>query len=205
MSARADITGLQFGRLTAIRHIGSCSWGRAIWRCLCTCGKDTAVTAKNLRNGHTRSCGCLLREVLASRESPTLRHGMTGMSIHKAWISMRSRCFDSRNPCYPSYGGRGIRICKRWDSFEQFAKDMGQHPGRSFSLDRIDNNGNYTPKNCRWATRKEQQRNRRCNHEITVRGRKATIAEWAEITGISKSTIRMRIMRGVPPTQAVTR
>lgn len=121
------------------------------------------------------------------------KHGMTRTKLYYIWGGMRGRCFNPKNHKYPEYGGRGITVCARWDnSFENFVEDMGECPP-GFALERKDNNGNYHPNNCVWATQKDQQRNRRNNRMIEIGGIIKTIAEWCEITGVKPSTARQRL------------
>lgn len=123
--------------------------------------------------------------------------------LYKRWQKMRSRCLCKSAPDYPRYGGRGITICSRWDSFKAFAEDMGPLPGPSMQLDRIDNNGNYEPGNCRWATPKEQVRNRRKTGFLTIDGIRRSIPEWAELAGISAEAVYQRVYRGWDARRAV--
>lgn len=198
-----DLTGRTFGNLTAI-YVDKEAKRRA-WVCECACGKRTTVTTAHLMNGHTRSCGCLQSATTTARNT---KHGQSktgrpGRRAYIVWGAMRQRCLNPNNPKYPRYGGRGIRICERWDSFENFLADMGERPPGS-SLDRINNDGNYEPGNCRWATPREQQQNRSSNRNITVRGRKACLIEWSRITMIDRATIRGRIRRGWSPERAIS-
>ncbi len=123
---------------------------------------------------------------------------------YNIWAGMRHRCNNSNYHAYPDYGGRGITVCPQWDSFEQFVADMGPRPP-GHEIERKNNDGNYEPSNCRWATRKEQCRNTRLSHTLTVNGVTCTIAEWAEKSGIWHQTIRTRIKRGWNPERAVTK
>lgn len=153
----------KFGRLTVISYIGMSKNSMKMWKCKCDCGKIVEVRQGNLKNGHTKSCGCLQQEV---RVTSNTTHGHT--SNHKnsktfnAWVNMKKRCFDKNNKSYHNYGGRGITVCDRWMKFENFLEDMGC-PSSELTLDRINTDGNYEPSNCRWATQKEQQNNRRNN------------------------------------------
>src|SRR5216684_698369 len=167
-----DLTDLRTYRLTVIARYGTTSNGEARWLCICDCGNHCLVSAYKLKTGHTKSCGCIQSEVTILRNQSTLTHGCSRnpefRSTYKAWDSMKQRCCNPNDHAYKDYGGRGIKICERWiNSFENFFTDMGVRPigmtGKrpTYSIDRIDNDGNYTPTNCRWATGHQQQTNQR--------------------------------------------
>lgn len=132
-----------------------------------------------------------------STTHPNATHGMTDSPEYRSWCSMKARCCNSQNPSYPRYGGRGIKVCQRWlDSFSDFLADMGKKPTPKHTIDRFpDNNGNYEPGNCRWATAQEQSRNRRSNRVIEFGGVSRTVAEWADVLGVGYFTLARRIER----------
>lgn len=198
---RKDLTGQRFGRLVVLGvDLQRSGRGNTYWHCQCDCGGAASVTATGLHAG-TQSCGCLRREFVASKKT----HGKTGTSMHNRWVCMRQRCKNPNHPAYANYGGRGITVCDRWDqSFEAFLVDMGEPPTPDHTIDRIDNDGPYSPENCRWITATEQNRNQRRSTRITVDGITRTVVGWAEVMGISQETIRQRIRRGMSPEEAVT-
>ncbi len=187
-----DLTGQRFGRAIALERDCSAK-GRVFWRCACDCGNIFSAPSQNLRNGQCKSCGCLQKEVF--RKNVTT-HGMTKTKAFRTWMGIQDRCYNEKNPKFKNYGARGIKVCDRWlESFENFFADMG-HPQPHESIDRENNDGDYSPENCRWADNKTQARNRRSNRFVVLDGESKTIAEWSEITGISQGTISERIKYG---------
>lgn len=196
-----DQTGRKFGRLTIISlHERSEKSTMHKWLCQCTCGKTVVTAIQNLRTGNTRSCGCLFTESLVKRNT---KHGLTHdhKGAYRSWKDMRQRCNNPNNKSYDDYGGRGIKICERWNSFANFFADMGDRPEKH-SIDRIDVNGNYEPNNCRWATDKEQARNKRNNH-IMENGK--TLAENCEIVGVDFKVVSYRISQGYSFDEALSK
>lgn len=154
-----ELSGQRFGRLLVIRREGSRN-GRATWYCKCDCGNYKVVIGKNLKNGKTSSCGCLHKELLSKRSKT---HGMTGKRLYRIWHDMKNRCEYSKDKKYSYYGGRGIKVCNEWSSnFESFMTwALSNGYNDLLTIDRINNDGNYEPNNCRWITMKEQCSNRR--------------------------------------------
>lgn len=193
-----DLTGLRFSRLTVLKasERPKSSSGQYYWHCRCDCGVEKEAQSYHLRSGHTRSCGCLSREAagIRSRER-NLRHGDTSSPEWICWVSMRQRCLSPDSKSYPGYGGRGITICERWGSFEAFLSDMGRKPHPECSIDRIDNEGSYSPENCHWATKTQQTRNRRNTRMVSVGSQTKTIQEWADSSGHSYARLYDRIFR----------
>lgn len=186
-STEKNLIGLKFGRLTVTGK----SDRRYYWRCICDCGQTRNVAANNLKSGATKSCGC----IRAERNNHTT-HGGTGTFTHKRWLAMRARCLNPNASNYPRYGGRGIKICERWTRFENFLADMGKCPDASFSIERINNDGNYEPGNCRWATRKDQNRNTSWNRRLTYNGETMPVSAWAEKLNVPAQTILNRLRYG---------
>jgi hypothetical protein len=186
-----DLEGERFGRQLVLGYKGKSGNGHSDWYCLCDCGSLTVVNSNTLLRGHSKSCGCLGAEI---REARKVKHGMSRTRVYRIWRLVIARCTQKSNSSYARYGAAGITICDRWrHSFENFYADMGEPPTDQHSLDRKDNNKDYSPENCRWATRLEQQNNRKVNRRFTFEGRSQTVAEWCRELGLNDSTVRSRI------------
>ena len=159
-----DLTGMKFGRLVVIKRGENGNNKGTRWQCLCECGNERLVLGSLLVNGNTESCGCLNKELASKMCKEKLIHGcaINGKQSkeYRVWGGLRSRCNNPKNASYENYGGRGISVCERWNDFRNFLEDMGERPP-GLEIDRIDNDGNYEPGNCRWATSKQQKENRR--------------------------------------------
>lgn len=195
-----DLTGKKFGRFLVVGLSGKNRHGSAMWRCRCECGTEKIIDGQGLRKGSTVSCGCLRAEHLRrGREYlhvSSRTHGESRSREHKIWRCIVYRCYTSTAPEFPCYGGRGIRVCKRWrESFPAFLEDMGKAPSLKHTIDRIDNDGPYSPENCRWATRKEQANNRRDNTRISYQGVDKTISQWSDDLGVDPHLLYDRINR----------
>ena len=195
MGAFIDLLGQRFGRLTVIERMPNGIRKQAVWKCVCDCGKEVVVESGHLRSGHTNSCGCYGRQRSAEYH---LTHGMSGTRIHSVYNTMKGRCYNPKDQKYDRYGARGITICDEWlnnpKSFYDWALSNGYQDG--LSIDRIDNDGNYCPENCRWVDRKTQANNKSNNRYYEYNGMKKTISEWAEYLGLPYSAIKARFQRG---------
>ena len=204
-----DLTGQRFGRLIVVKRAENTKSGDARWMCKCDCGNETIVKAKNLKSGGTKSCGCLQKEI--ARETCKVHsatHRMSKTTIYNDWNSMKQRCYNPNSEKYHRYGERGIIVCDRWrDSFEAFYEDVSKLPHfgeQGYTLNRIDNDGNYEPNNVEWATPKEQANNRQSNHLLTFNDKTQTIVQWAYETGIKSATIARRLKKGWSVEKALT-
>jgi len=187
----SNLTGKVFGRLTVHEYVG-----HSKWRCSCECGGEACCRTSNLNKGNSKSCGCANYEA-------HFKHGMSNTPIYKAWQAMHDRCKNLKNRHYKNYGGRGITVCDRWQEFSSFLADMGMRP-KGFEVDRRDNDGPYSPENCRWVTRRANLNNRRLNNLVEFNGEVKTVTEWAKVLDIHEETLRHRVNRGWPPEKALT-
>lgn len=194
------IIGQTFGRLLVLKNQGSKPGSGYQMLCRCECGREKVVSKNHLTNGDTRSCGCFH----ADRTSEiSKRHGLTGTPIYARWRAMLQRCINPKNKSWENYGGRGITVCERWKTFDNFYADMGDPP-LGATIERIDNNGSYEPGNCRWDTRTAQNRNQRQTVWLEYDGQVKPLTSWADDLGMPASAIRDRLKRGWSVERAVT-
>lgn len=201
--ALIDLRGVIVGRLTVLdfsHHKRTAGGGRQyFWNCRCSCGDLVAVDGCCLRRKSTISCGCHRRE-----QSTT--HGLTAHYIYEIWHGMKQRCLNPKSQSYPFYGGRGITICSRWlESVANFYADMGDRPTSSHTIERVNNDGNYEPMNCRWASRAEQNENTRQTVLLTFHGETLSLGKWARKIGVPRRTLSSRLGKlGWPLEKALT-
>ena len=196
MGGFIDMTGKKYGILTVIERIGTANDKQALWKCKCDCGNVCNIRGRDLRVGHTRSCGCMSHEWTNNKKKI---HGKTDTRLYNVWLSMKNRCYRENVRAYEHYGGRGIKVCLEWQEFIPFMEwaysngyDENAARGQC-TLDRIDVNGNYEPSNCRWVSVSVQANNRRNNRLIEFDGQIRTSKQWSDITGISRANIENRI------------
>lgn len=192
---------MTFDRLKVIKRVKNDKHKNSMWLCRCDCGETRIVRGSHLTGKNTRSCGCLDREVVSKN---AIKHGMRYSRLYNIWGKMKERCFNPNADNYRHYGGKGIKVCDEWLTFEGFyewAKSSGYRD--DLTIDRINVFGNYCPDNCRWATMREQANNTTRNHTITIRNETKTVQGWADEVGISRSTILSRLQNGWSPEDAV--
>lgn len=189
MVARKSYDGVRFGNLVVLCDVESNSRHRKV-KCVCDCGNEKDFFISNIKRGYTSSCGCLHKEVISESSST---HKMSKSKTYSTWLNMKARCSNENNPNFSNYGGRGIKVCDRWiNSFENFISDMGERP-RGLTIDRIDVNGNYEPSNCRWASDKQQARNKRNTYIVEFNGVIKPLIEHCNDVGIEYKTVFKRI------------
>lgn len=191
MSKLIDITGNKYGKLTVIRKDVSIN-GRMYWECECECGNHTFVSGGNLKTGEVKSCGCLVFNATHSKT-----HGLSNTKEYKIWSAIKSRCYNSNNKSYADYGGRGIKMCDEWkNSFESFYDWVSKtRDSTEKSIDRIDNDKDYSPENCKWSTHKEQTNNRRICHQFTHNGKTQSLSLWCDELGLDYKRTHNRIFK----------
>lgn len=184
----------QYGALTVVARDGSNRHGRSMWRCRCLCGAQKRVSSNHLQSGAVKSCGCQTNQM---RSKASTTHGMAGTPEYYSWYQMIQRCQNPDHKSYADYGGRGITVCERWQTFELFYKDMGSRPAGK-TLDRKENSGDYCLSNCQWATPLEQGQNKRNNRLVTRDGVTKTVAQWCRDLKLNHKTVKSRVQRGDP-------
>lgn len=182
-----NIKNQQFERLKVLYYAGKIK-EKPSWVCRCSCGTIVVVVSKQLFRKQTKSCGCLMKTI-------NIKHGYKGTKIYRIWCGMKNRCLNPNSKDYTRYGGRGISICSRWKSFELFLEDMKEPPQGDYTIERIDNERNYTKSNCKWITRQQQATNRRDNIRITINGVTLVASEWDREQNFSIGTVSRRITR----------
>ena len=192
--------GDKFNKLTAVKFSHRNKRSQQFWLFRCDCGSEKIICVSSVKNNSSKSCGCLQKEGLKERLTT---HGMCKTKIYRSWAEMKRRCLNKNDTGYKDYGGRGITVCKEWLKFENFYDDMREMP-KNKTLDRIDNNGDYFKKNCKWSTPKEQANNRRNSHFLTYKGKTQTIAQWAEELEINDKKLWSRIKGGWDTEKALT-
>lgn len=197
---QADLSGHTFGRWRVVASRGRNAQGRYVWECVCECGAVSLKRRDQMKCPNSLSCGCLSSENSRKRFRT---HGVSYSNTYRIWVGMRHRCLDPKHHNYANYGGRGITICERWGDVRNFIEDMGERPSKTHSLERIDNDGPYSPENCRWATVIEQHSNTRRNRLLEFQGETKTQAEWARVFGIRPGLIGGRLKSGWPIHEAI--
>lgn len=196
-----DLRNRKIGRLLVLEFVGVVK-KHATWRCVCDCGKEHLATTGNLNRMKAPSCGCWSAELASARLKT---HGETHSVEFRIWGGIKTRTTNPNDPGYENYGARGIVMSEDWlNSFETFLRDMGRRPSPKHSIDRIEVNGPYSKENCRWATGKEQARNRRSNRRIEYSGETLTVAEWNERLGFKRGVLGQRLLAGWSEVDAIT-
>lgn len=189
-----DLTGQKFGRLTVVKRAENSKSNKTRWECICDCGNELITVGAQLKNGRTKSCGCLQKELLSKR---VRTHGMTNERLYGIWCGIKQRCFNPNIDAYKNYGGRGITMCDEWfNDFSKFQKwALKNRYSDDLTIERKDVNGNYEPSNCCWTTRKMQSRNRTDSHNITCGGKTMILTDWALYLGVTRGRLAYLLKR----------
>lgn len=194
-----NLVGRTFNQLTVLEHGGYRQFSNSresTWKCRCACGAELTVPQRYLVTDGTKSCGCIV-----GKHKRT--HGASDTPEFRTWSAMLSRCTSASSKSFKDYGGRGIKVCERWQSFENFLADMGSRPSPAHSIDRKDNDGDYEPNNCRWTTDVEQSNNRRSSRRVTFNGETLTLAEWERRVGLKPGVLFRRLAAEWPLAKAL--
>ena len=204
MSKVIDLVGQRFGRLTVIGRAENDKYNHARWHCMCDCGNASVAWGSNLKKGRTLSCGCLKVEKMGSGINK--KHGMKNHPLYSIYTGMRGRCYSVTNKAYANYGGRGISVCDEWLEnpviFFEWAMTNGWEPG--LTIERTDNDGGYSPDNCKWATITEQNRNKRNVKKVTFNGEERLLCDLIRESGLNEAAIRKRVESGWSIDRALT-
>lgn len=184
--------GNKFGMVTVLWKTEKYSGTHRLWHCQCECGGTVLATLSDLRSGRRRSCGCLKK---TARVTNGANRGGKRIPEYGVWASMKERCSNPKQKQFDRYGGRGIRVCDDWQNFDGFISDMGHRPTPEHTIDRIDNDGNYEPGNCRWALMSDQANNKSTNIFVAIDGVKLSLTQWSRKAGIHHMTVRYRATR----------
>lgn len=197
-----SLLGLRFGRLTVLEELAERQTGKKLWRCVCDCGNETRSTTGNLKSGKSSSCGCYRRDRTVECLST---HKMSRSREYAIWVGMHNRCRWNGHTNYQNYGGRGIRVCERWADFQSFYDDMGPCPS-GLTIERINVDGDYTPENCKWETKTEQQYNKSTTRWIVYKGERMAVGKTVHLVGdiVSISVALHRLTRGWSVDDALT-
>ena len=190
--------GTRFGCWTVVKEAEK---GRQYYLCACDCGIEKEVRLHDLINSRSQMCKACAASVARHNSSSVSSGRLSG--TYSSWVNMVQRCENKHVPNYANYGGRGIKVCDLFKSFEAFVMCVGERPGPEYSIDRIDTNGDYEPGNVKWSTKAEQNRNRRDNIHVEIDGETKTVFEWVNALGLKKSTIYKRISKGMDPKEAI--
>ncbi|HUH57102.1 MAG TPA: hypothetical protein VL020_01120, partial [Pseudomonadales bacterium] len=195
-----DITGKRYSRLVALEKVSPFGSENPKWLFECDCGEKKIINRSSVSCGRTKSCGCYGRDEIKHRKTT---HNMSRTKIYRTWSDMLTRCYNKKYIDSHRYLGRGIKVCQEWLQFENFYKDMGDIPTPKHTLDRIDNDGDYEPDNCRWASYTEQARNKSNTRYVTLYGEKMPWAEACDRYSINLSSLNSKVRRGIEPNEAV--
>jgi hypothetical protein len=206
MPAFIDLSGKKFNKLTILSlNKDKSSKKRKFWNCVCDCGNKKICDGENVKSGKTKSCGCILSESLIKGWNRRRQFTKEEKPLRQIWKLMIRRCYNPADPTHRHYGARGIKVCERWHNYWQFKEDMWPRP-EGLTLERIDNDGDYCPENCKWATVLEQVNNRRTSKKITMNGETKTVPDWCRDYGVSNvGAIRQRLGRGWSLQDALTK
>jgi hypothetical protein len=189
-----DMDGSRFGSVVGVSVVGPSKSRGLVWRFLCDCGELFDASGNEVRRGGITSCK---KCADAKKAAQKTTHGLCKTPEYRTWSAMKRRCFNHGTEHFAEYGGRGITVCDRWQSFENFLADMGARPTPKHSIERVDNSGNYEPDNCKWETMIGQSNNKRNNRIIEINGEAMTLAQWSRKSGVNESTIRRRLSVGI--------